>query len=197
MKAPRIVLICCEGKTEKEYFEIIKDVFRGPYSMRVEVHGEKGQHKALVDRTACIRSELVEELELPIEECVAWAVCDDDGMGFSFMELKQYAEEKDVRLAFSRPQFEAFLVQHFSPMKEHKKEELFSALSRMREQYGFEGEYCDGTKADLSWLEQAIRDKPKLVDTAIRNANLRKSWKEKTFLTVQGLVEFIKQFEIR
>lgn len=170
MDVPRLILICCEGKTEQKYFEIIADVFRGPYFMDIEVHGEKGQHKALIDFTAETKSQKLNNGTLSSEEIVAWAVCDDDGMSFSYNELQKYAKDRQVRLAFARPQFEAYLVQHFTQSKECSKQALYSSLTNERKQQGFEGKYNDGTKADLLWLERAIRCKPKIVNTAITNS---------------------------
>ena len=47
----RVMLICCEGKTEELYFKILRDrVYRIPGYIKIAIQGEKGQHKALVDR---------------------------------------------------------------------------------------------------------------------------------------------------
>lgn len=51
-RVPRALIICCEGKTEKAYFETLLDFYRPPAYVMVEVLGQKGQHEVLVDRTA-------------------------------------------------------------------------------------------------------------------------------------------------
>lgn len=197
MDAPRLVLICCEGKTEQKYFEIIADVFRGPYQMNVEIFGDEGQHRALIDHAVQKRTEKIKEHDLENDEVVAWAVCDCDGMDITYNKLNQYAEEHGVHLAFSHPQFEAYLVQHFSQSKEYSQQTLYSILSAQRKQYGYTGNYNDGTKADLLWLDKAIRDKPSIVDVAIVNSNQRTSQTRKPFLTVQKLTEYLKSFELK
>ena len=98
------ILICCEGKTEKLYFDALRfRVFRIPGYIEISIEGEKGQHKALIDRTVERRAELASEQGLPEEEIECWAVCDDDGMSISYTSLCEYAEENSVNLAFSRP----------------------------------------------------------------------------------------------
>lgn len=44
-------------------------------------------------------------------------------------------------------------------------------------------------KSDLSWLEQTLIDKPKLVDIAIVNADQRTTQSAPLFLTVQELTK--------
>jgi hypothetical protein len=127
MKAPRIILICCEGKTEALYCEILARHFRLPQA-RMRIIGGQGQHKVLVDRTVDERTKLISEVDLRDDEIMSWAVCDDDNMAISYKELHNYAQAKNVRLAFSRPQFEAFLLQHFEQSKETNREILFNRL---------------------------------------------------------------------
>ena len=55
---PRALLICCEGKTEEQYFNILLDFHRPPAYVEVEVYGQEGQHIALIDNTVAKRVEL-------------------------------------------------------------------------------------------------------------------------------------------
>jgi hypothetical protein len=113
-------------------------------------------------------------------------------MPFGFHELHAYAQERSVELAFSRPQFEAYLIQHFEQSKETKRAYLYDKLTEYGQTNGLTGRYED-SKADLKWLEQIILDKPKLIDMAIVNASLRVTQSEKLFLTVQELVKALKE----
>lgn len=181
------VLICCEGKTEKLYFDALRfRVFRIPGYIEISIEGEKGQHKVLIDRTVERRREIAKKEGLNEDEIECWAVCDDDGMNISYAELCEYAEENSVNLAFSRPQFEAYLLQHFEQSKETNQQSLYDALRSHKNAYGYEGEY---DKADLRWLEQTLIDKPKLVDVAIINADQRTTQSAPLFLTVQELTK--------
>lgn len=183
---PRVLLICCEGKTEKEYFEILRRrVLRLPGYIDVRIEGEKGQHAALVDRTVELRSELAKMEELKPEDVECWAVCDEDKMTMSFAELKKYAEDREVRLAFSRPQFESYLLQHFEQSKDTNRKEIIRKLESCMRQYGAE-KY---DKADLEWLEHALVDKPKLVEIAVTNSDQRTTQSATPFLTVQNLTK--------
>ena len=49
-RLPRILLIVCEGKTEKAYFDILGDIYRPPQFVKVVVYGQQGQHLALIDK---------------------------------------------------------------------------------------------------------------------------------------------------
>ena len=39
-RLPRILLIVCEGKTEKAYFDILGDIYRPPQFVKVVVYGQ-------------------------------------------------------------------------------------------------------------------------------------------------------------
>lgn len=181
------VLVYCEGKTEKLYFDALRfRVLRIPGYIEINIEGEKGQHKALIDRTVERRAELASEQSLSEEEIECWAVCDDDGMDISYSELCDYAKRNSVNLAFSRPQFEAYLLQHFEQSKETDQQSLYDALKFYKNEYGYDGDY---DKSDLEWLERALIDKPKLVDVAIVNADQRTTQSAPLFLTVQELTK--------
>ena len=101
--ATRLLLIMCEGKTEKEYFEILRRAFRLPAYIDSMIFGEKGQHKPLIDKIVQKRSEVAKEFGLNEIEIEAWAVCDDDRMTCSYQDLLHYAEDRSVKLAFPSP----------------------------------------------------------------------------------------------
>lgn len=186
----RYLLICCEGKTEREYFLILRRLYRIS-AAQVSVIGEKGQHKALVDRTLEERDKLCEDMCIDQDEVECWAVCDDDNMPFSYAELKDYAEKRKVKLAFSRPQFEAYLLQHFEQSSLHDQKGLYTRLSDLAS--GAAGQSEEYDKANLQWLDVAIDAKPKLVDIALVNADQRTRQSGKVFLTVQNLVRRMKE----
>jgi hypothetical protein len=190
----RLIILCCEGKTEKAYFEIIADTFRVHAVHTLHIIGGKGQHKVLIDRTVEEREKLANEYGIEHEEIVAWAVCDEDKMSMKYHDLQKYAESRSVRLAFSRPQFESYLLQHFEQSKETNQEALYQRLTAHGSKYGLTGEY-EKEKGHLSWLNKAIFNDPHLVETAIVNSNQRNKQQSSPVLTVQKLPEFLKQFE--
>ena len=59
-----------------------------------------------------------------------------------------------------------------------------------------EGDYDDDTKADLGWMSDAIDRKPKIVDTAIVNSDIRSHTTKRPFLTVQELTKRIMELAI-
>lgn len=187
MKRPRAILVCCEGKTECEYFRIISDFFRPPAYLDVRIFGEKRQHKALIDNACAERLKLAQEKDIDEADIECWAVCDDDGMTVRYSDLEEYAAAHEVCLAFSKPQFEMYLAQHFSPWASPKKEETFSELSKHRQANGAQEAYSDENKSDLSWLREAIYLKPNLVKNAVVNSDVRDRPQGKLFFTVQRL----------
>lgn len=196
MYEPSKILILCEGVTEQLYFEILqKRVFRIPGYIEINIEGKKGQHKVLIDHVVERRLELINSNEDLFEDNIeCWAVCDDDKMTISYTELVKYAGEHSVNLAFSRPQFEAYLLQHFEQSKETNPQLLYKALEAYKNEYGYEGKY---DKADLDWLEQTMIDNPNTVETAITNANLRSRQSAPLFLTVQELTKRLMNLRLR
>ena len=195
-KAPRALLICCEGKTEEQYFNILLDFRRPPAYVEVEVYGQEGQHIALIDNTVAKREGLCADDDFAEDEVECWAVCDEDKMPCSYTELKRYAEERDVHLAFSAPQFGMHLLQHFEQSGEADKSVVFEKLSVRRREHGAEGDYDDDTKADLAWMSDAIDRKPKIVDMAIVNSDIRSHSTKRPFLTVRELTKRILELSI-
>lgn len=186
------LLVCCEGKTEQKYFQILQRIYRLP-GARISIVGEKGQHMALIERTVEEREQFCAKQGFRPDEVECWAVCDDDNMPWSYKELLEYAEKNNVHLAFSRPQFEAYLLQHFEQSGESHQKVLYEKLGAYKT--GFDGAgYDENTKGDLEWLREAIDQKPKIVDTAIINSNQRKKQSGKVFLTVQALVEWMRKY---
>ena len=186
----RVMVVCCEGRTEEEYFKILRDrVYRIPGYIKIEIQGEKGQHKALIDRAVQARAVLAEAEQIDIGEIDCWAVCDDDGMAIPYGILEAYAAERGVCLAFSRPQFESYLLQHFEQSRETRPTELYRRLTDIKNDRGFEGAY---EKTNLDWLEHTLVDKPKLVDIAVTNSDQRLKRSSSPFLTAQNLTKRLR-----
>ncbi len=113
-KTPRLLLICCEGKqTEPQYFTAVARLYRVAQRVNIRIVGNKGQHRALIDSAVAERLDRSRKYELDLDEIETWAVCDRDQMNSDLAELEAYAETKSIRLAFSDPKFEIFLLQHF------------------------------------------------------------------------------------
>lgn len=193
---PRVLLVYCEGKTEEAYFNILLDFYRPPAFVDVVVHGQKGQHIVLIDNTIAKRDELCNKIGCTESEVECWAVCDEDKMPCTYTELLKYAEEHNVHLAFSAPQFEMYLLQHFEQSGETDKGAVFQKLSVRRKKLGFEGDYDDDTKSDLGWMNEAIDREPKIVKTAIVNSEIRDRTTKRPFLTVQELVKRIMELSL-
>lgn len=191
-RAPRLVLICCEGGTEKKYFDI---VVKARHISRAIVPPAKAfnqQHRQLIDRCVKERNKISQSRDIPEDEIEVWAVFDKDHWRNGFTELDQYAAEKHVRLAYSDPQFETYLLQHFSADASRVSgEALETRLSEIMENAGY-GEY---EKGNLKWLETLLDERPRTLENAITNSRVRRRRNQSPFLTVQLLTERLLEFE--
>ena len=177
---PRAILILCEGVTEKLYFDSVIRNKRIAKVLPVEVLGKQGQHKALIKKCAERRELLAEELEISERDIEVWAVCDQDNLKIGYQKLLEYADKNCVMLAFSNPQFETYLVQHFeyrriTTKREHLERDLSTYLG---ETYN---------KTNLDWFDKMIDEDPAKVKQAIINSNKLDNHTKPPFLTVQKL----------
>lgn len=195
---PDLILLVCEGKTESIYFHILQRAFRLPTWIKIlpedikTAHRSLGQHEALFKKAAEKRTEYKDLLD--IEEIETWAVCDRDKYEDSFTKLQEVASALNINLAFSDPQFENFLLQHFSANKSKSsgktvEDELTQIISKTCAGYSLY------KKTDLSWLEEMIDKKHSTIDFAIRSANIYSNHTKQPFFTVQKLVERLLDLE--
>ena len=89
-----------------------------------------------------------------------------------------------------------YLLQRFEQSGETDKSIVFQKLSAQRRKHGGQGDYDDDTKADLGRMSEAIDHKPKIVDTAIVNSDIRGHTTKRPFLTVQELTKRIMELSI-
>ncbi len=175
--ATRAILILCEGITEKIYFD---SVIRNKRIAKVKVLGKQGQHKALIKKCIERRKFTAGELGIDEKDIEVWAVCDQDGLKIGYQKLLNFARQNSVRLAFSNPQFETYLVQHFEYKRIiTKREQLEKELSQ------YLGMIYD--KTDLGWFDKMIDEEPAKIKQAIANSNKLDNHTKPPFLTVQKL----------
>lgn len=186
---PRLLLILCEGGTEKRYFDSLIQHKHVRMVLPVETLGSKGQHKALIDKCVSKRKEKIEEDKLNESDIEVWAVCDCDKKKINYQKLLQYSKSKNVRLAFSNPQFETYLLQHFEAKGTKKsKEKLILELEKhLHQKYN---------KNDLSWFDEMIDKDPKKLEIAISNSNKLGNHTRPPFLTVQELTKRLIEFAL-
>jgi hypothetical protein len=190
----KLLLICCEGKkTEPQYFSALQGIYHVPAKF-MQISGGLGSHYELIDNCLKAKDEYLssEGFDFVDDEIEVWAVCDFDKMNkkdITWATLEKEADSKGVKLEFSKPDFEAYLLQHFEQSSESKRPEIHKKLSEVA------GTKYD--KSDIGWLESILEDDPQIIDTAIVNCNQRRRSAQDVFFTVQNLVERIKEFEPR
>ena len=192
-KVPERIVIFCEGKTEVEYFKIIRDVWRVNLVGRNDIRRKSQQGKALIDTAVLeIQKEVNENLDIytSLDDIEVWAVCDQDKCATSYPDLQKHADDNGINLAYVNPQFEHYLMQHFGGPRTftgrgNKAKQEINDLAK--EAYGLELQY---DKADLSWLRLLIEEKQSIVKTAIVNAdNYSKTRSRLPFMTTQELTK--------
>ena len=183
------MLICCEGKTEEQYFLTLRDIFRISGGIKIQTVSNLGQHKTLVDASVARRGEIFTEAGIfgTEDDIEVWAVCDRDSYSDSYTKLKNYADSKNVNLAFSDPQFENYLLQHFGgpSRSKNKGRVLEQELASVMLEAGLGQAYLKG---DLEWLRKAVDAKRSIVVQAVKNSNQFTVHTKKPFFTVQNLV---------
>lgn len=107
------MLIVCEGKlTERIYFEGIRRLRRIPREL-VTLECAAGVPRSLVDRAAILKQSNLEasngDATLLYDQ--VWCVFDRDDHP-NIAEAKQKAKAHELKIAFSNPSFELFLLLH-------------------------------------------------------------------------------------
>lgn len=185
MIEPRFLLILCEGGTEKLYFESLIQI-RRLHIRSFKILGNQGQHEYLIRKCVVKRREKATELGLSESDIEVWAVCDCDKKKINYLKLLHYSEVRNVNLAFSNPQFETYLLQHFEAKRtKKKKEKLILELEKhLSEKY---------SKSDLSWFDEMIDRDPKKLEIAISNSEKLNTHNKPPFLTIQKLTKRLLQ----
>lgn len=188
--APQMLLVCCEGRTEEQYFLILQDIFR-INAISIQIIPNIGQqHEKLVDSAITRRLETMSDAGIfeSEDDIELWIVCDRDRYQGRFTKLSDYAKNKNVNVAFSSPQFENYILQHFGgPNKSIQKgKALEDGITKAMLKYGLTSIY---TKGDLEWLRDIVDQKHSVIATAIKNANIFSTHTKEPFFTVQHLAD--------
>jgi len=153
------------------------------------VFGQKGVHESLIERCVEERGLHAQKFDIDESEIEVWAVCDCDGWKKGYQKLLQFANDRRVGLAFSDPQFEAYLIQHLALRKTvNKKRKLEAELSVL---LGF-----DYSKTNLDWFDKMLDDEPGKLEIAINNADNFNKCTKVPFLTVQNLTRRLLEFAL-
>jgi len=133
------------------------------------------------------------------DDIEVWAMCDRDSFKGKYSDLKKYADTNNVRLAFSSPQFESFIIQLFVEFKrDYKGKKLEGELSKyLKRTILRDGRVLGNSynKTDLKWVSKLLDEKPSMLNAAIKNANKSNNQTKEPFLTVQDLIKRILQFK--
>lgn len=105
-----MILVCTEGKeTEKAFLKQVMKAFRVSADI-VKFRVKQGAHQTLIDNCVKQRADISIAKKIPENSIEVWAMCDRDGFKGKYSDLAKYAEANNVKLAFSSPQFESFII---------------------------------------------------------------------------------------
>ncbi len=160
----------------------------------IEVVGGKGQHERLIDKALIERNKLATKLDISPEDIEVWAVCDRDVMVRTLAVLESYAKKKGVRLAFSDPRFEIFLLQHLTASATNETGKGLEALiTKELHKLGINTRY---DKTNLVWLSKLLDNDPQRVELAIRNSRRINNPKNTPYTNLHILLLRLLEFEV-
>jgi hypothetical protein len=107
---PQAIFIACEGRsTEKNYFQMIGEIFGDELNYALTVYPDEDEAKPKSDPLGLIY-EAISRKDEGFDEL--WAVFDKDGYT-KHEDAFKLAKENDVRIAFSSIAFEEWILLHF------------------------------------------------------------------------------------
>ena len=124
--AKPVVLVICEGGTEKEYLDGLVDANKNS-RVKVEVIGHEGVPKTVVQYAKKRKKEnqkrALREKDDNLEFDAVWGLFDVDAHP-NIPDAQQMARDNGIRLAISNPCFELWLYLHFAdqPGIQHRHE---------------------------------------------------------------------------
>ena len=192
---PLAILICTEGKkTEPQYFDFVISRMRISEKIEIKVIGDLNQHIRLIKESAIARAAVAEKYEISEEDIETWAVCDKDDMQCNLKELKNYAKMNNIRLAFSDPNFEIFLLQHFKKSATNGTNKEIQMLISKELASRKLGKY---DKTNLSNILHVIDENPACLKFAIANCNLMSDEESTPYVTVHNLLARLLEWAVK
>lgn len=159
-------VILVNGKTEKLYFDAVKEIYKNetPYSLKVLQ--KSGTPLTLVQEAIKIRQEYRN----------IWCVFDiDDSFEEKNLEIAiKFANEYDIGLAWSNESFEGWLINHFEPFNTNcNRRQLIQKLNSILFKNKYKFAY---SKTNEAFLEGLVKEK---IQIAIQNTKVEYQIRER------------------
>ncbi|MDR2913999.1 MAG: RloB family protein [Tannerella sp.] len=107
---PKAIFIACEGRsTEKNYFQLIGEIFGDELDYALTVYPDENEPKPKSDAVGLVR-EAISRKDDGFDEL--WVVFDKDGYT-KHEDAFQLAKDNDIKIAFSSIAFEEWVLLHF------------------------------------------------------------------------------------
>ncbi|MBC2101966.1 RloB domain-containing protein [Listeria marthii] len=140
------IKIYCEGKTEKIYFDLLKQKYRLPH-VNVRIKGEKGQSFALVkyvlrslDKMSLTERNKIDKILVVFDK--------DDDSWEAIENAFKLAKANNIGVCFSNECFELWLLGHFEKIHNKKKwsrKLLYTKLTQILKVKSYEDEKANKT----------------------------------------------------
>ena len=162
----KIILIVCEGETEKKYFNTFRTRYR---NNNIKIHTDfilQNDSINLIKFTKTKRS-LVKDFDANEKDC-AWCVFDvDNNTDKVLKKVNDFAKKANIEIALSNPCIELWFLLHYKEV--HSQISVQDSLSKLKE---FIPNYKKG-KIDYTILskntQKAISNAKKLNETHEKN----------------------------
>lgn len=169
-EAPRkLVLVCCEGETERVYVEQYSAEHRGESVVNVQVIGSCGVPSSVVRAVMAFRSRRREELRAertPTSIRVeAWAVVDRDEHPSQILgQARDLARSNDVGMILSNPCFEIWPLLHLHDQRAWIHRHACQAALHARMPGYHHDKHCYVDMDALRGLEGVAEQRAKLLE---------------------------------
>ncbi|QED60855.1 RloB domain-containing protein [Enterococcus durans] len=140
------IRIYCEGKTEKIYFDLLKQKYRLP-NIKVKTKGELGQSVELVNHVLRSLNKMSANEKKKIEKILVVFDKDDDSWE-SIEKAYALAKQNNIGICFSNECFELWLLAHFEKIQKEKRwtrKLLYLKLTQILEVRSYEDEKANKT----------------------------------------------------
>lgn len=159
-------VILVNGKTEKLYFDAVKEIYKNetPYSLKVLQ--KSGTPLTLVQEAIKIRQGYRN----------IWCVfdIDDSFEENNLLPALKLAFENDIGLAWSNEAFEGWLINHFEPYNTNcNRKQLINKLNSILSRNGYNFTY---TKTNETFLKELVKER---IQNAVHNTKVDYQTREK------------------
>jgi len=186
---PKVVIVCEGDVTEKIYFHGVR-IQRRVQRARMELHLAVGVpmtvvHRAIEVKEMNARRNKLDNIDLSED---VWAVFDRDDFD-RIPEAMALAKANGIKVAFSNPNFELFLLLHFQEFNREEHRDVVVRLLR-RHIRGYDKSY----DYDALGLHDLYVSAKKRAKTINERSRLRSGIPSPPYTSIERLIDYLRAF---